>query len=233
MLSVHRVEAFYGSSQALFGVSLKVAEGEVVTLLGRNGMGKSTTVKSIMGLIPIRSGRITFDGQEIQQLPSYAIARMGIGLVPEGRQIFPNLTVYENIMATAANRLGEPEPYTLKGVLEIFPRLGERLNHYGDQLSGGEQQMLALVRALMTNPKLLILDEATEGLAPLVRREIWRGLQVIKDYGQAILVIDKNLDALMQLADRHYIMENGQVVWSGVTAEIEDNEELKTKYLGV
>ncbi|MEJ2471597.1 MAG: ABC transporter ATP-binding protein [Desulfuromonadales bacterium] len=233
MLSVHRVEAFYGSSQALFGVSLKVAEGEVVTLLGRNGMGKSTTVKSIMGLIPIRSGRITFDGQEIQQLPSYAIARMGIGLVPEGRQIFPNLTVYENIMATAANRLGEPQPYTLKGVLEIFPRLGERLNHYGDQLSGGEQQMLALVRALMTNPKLLILDEATEGLAPLVRREIWRGLQVIKDYGQAILVIDKNLDALMQLADRHYIMENGQVVWSGVTAEIEDNEELKTKYLGV
>jgi branched-chain amino acid transport system ATP-binding protein len=233
MLSVHRVEAFYGSSQALFGVSLKVAEGEVVTLLGRNGMGKSTTVKSIMGLIPIRSGRITFDGQEIQQLPSYAIARMGIGLVPEGRQIFPNLTVYENIMATAANRLGEPQPYTLKGVLEIFPRLGERLNHYGDQLSGGEQQMLALVRALMTNPKLLILDEATEGLAPLVRREIWRGLQVIKDDGQAILVIDKNLDALMQLADRHYIMENGQVVWSGVTAEIEDNEELKTKYLGV
>jgi branched-chain amino acid transport system ATP-binding protein len=233
MLSVDRVEAFYGSSQALFGVSLKVAEGEVVTLLGRNGMGKSTTVKSIMGLIPIRTGRISFDGREIHHLPSYAIARMGIGLVPEGRQIFPNLTVYENIMATAANRLGEPEPYTLKGVLEIFPRLGERLNHYGDQLSGGEQQMLALVRALMTNPKLLILDEATEGLAPLVRREIWRGLQVIKDYGQAILVIDKNLDALMQLADRHYIMENGQVVWSGVTAEIEDNDALKTKYLGV
>jgi branched-chain amino acid transport system ATP-binding protein len=233
MLIVEEIETFYGSSQALYGVSLEVAEGEVVTLLGRNGMGKSTTIKSIMGLTPIKRGRMTFDGREIHHLPSYAIARLGIGLVPEGRQIFPNLTVYENIMATAANRLGEKEPYTLQGVLAIFPRLAERLNNFGDQLSGGEQQMLAVVRALMTNPKLLILDEATEGLAPLVRREIWRGLSVLKEYGQAILVIDKNLDALMQLADRHYVMEKGRVVWSGATADIVHDEALKTRYLGV
>lgn len=233
MLIVEQVETFYGSSQALFGVSLEVAEGEVVTLLGRNGMGKSTTVKSIMGLTPVMRGQIVFDGKSIHRLPSYAIARMGIGLVPEGRQIFPNLTVYENIMATAANRLGKPEPYTLHGVLELFPRLAERLNHYGDQLSGGEQQMLAVVRALMTNPKLLILDEATEGLAPMVRQEIWRGLSVLKALGQSILVIDKNLDALMRLADRHYVMEKGRVVWSGATADIIDDEALKTRYLGV
>ncbi len=162
-----------------------------------------------------------------------AIARLGIGLVPEGRQIFPNLTVYENIMATAANRLGEPEPYTLKGVLSIFPRLEERLASYGNQLSGGEQQMLAVVRALMTNPKLLILDEATEGLAPLVRKEIWRGLAMLKKYGQAILLIDKNLKALMQLADRHYVMEKGRVVWRGVTAEIAADPALQSRYLGV
>ena len=233
MLVVEQIETFYGSSQVLFGVSLEVAEGEVVTLLGRNGMGKSTTVKSIMGLTPATHGKILFDGKDIHRLPSYAIARMGIGLVPEGRQIFPNLTVYENIMATAANRLGKPEPYTLQGVLELFPRLAERLNHYGDQLSGGEQQMLAVVRALMTNPKLLVLDEATEGLAPMVRQEIWRGLTVLKELGQSILVIDKNLDALMRLADRHYVMEKGRVVWSGATADIAQNEELKTRYLGV
>jgi branched-chain amino acid transport system ATP-binding protein len=233
MLVVEEIETFYGSSQALFGVRLEIADGEVVTLLGRNGMGKSTTVKSIMGLTPVKRGRIFFDGKDIHQLPSYAIARLGIGLVPEGRQIFPNLTVYENIMATAANRLGEKEPYTLKGVLGIFPRLEERLNNYGDQLSGGEQQMLAVVRALMTNPKLLILDEATEGLAPLVRKEIWRGLTMLKEYGQAILLIDKNLDTLMRLADRHYVMEKGRVVWSGATAEIANDQKLKARYLGV
>jgi len=233
MLAVEQIETFYGSSQALFGVSLQVAEGEVVTLLGRNGMGKSTTVKSIMGLTPVTHGEIFFDGKAIHRLPSYAIARMGIGLVPEGRQIFPNLTVYENIMATAANRLGEQEPYNLRGLLKLFPRLAERLDHYGDQLSGGEQQMLALVRALMTNPKLLILDEATEGLAPMVRQEIWRGLTVLKEYGQSILVIDKNLDALMRLADRHYVMEKGCVVWSGATADIAHNEALKARFLGV
>lgn len=233
MLRVEGIATFYGSSQALFGVSLEIGDGEVVTLLGRNGMGKSTTVKSIMGMTPVSSGRMSFNDIEIHQLPSYAIARLGIGLVPEGRQIFPNLTVRENILVAAANRGGRPEPYTLAEVLKIFPRLAERLNHYGDQLSGGEQQMLAVIRALMTNPKLMILDEATEGLAPLVRKEIWYGLSVLKQRGQAILLIDKNLDALMKLADRHYMMEKGQVVWSGKTADIVANENLKARYLGV
>lgn len=233
MLMVEQIETFYGSSQALFGVSLEVRDGEVVTLLGRNGMGKSTTIKSIMGLTQVSRGRITFNDVEIQQLPSYQVARKGLGLVPEGRQIFPNLTVLENIMVGAANRGGREDPYSLDEVLEIFPRLAERLKNYGNQLSGGEQQMLAVVRALMTTPKLLILDEATEGLAPLVRKEIWYGLGVLKARGQSILVVDKNLDALMKLADRHYVMERGAVVWSGVTAEIAGNEELKARYLGV
>ena len=233
MLAVDNIDAYYGSSQTLYGVSLKVNEGEVVTLLGRNGMGKTTTVRSIMGLMRVNNGSITFDGKSIHQRPSYAIARMGIGLVPEGRQIFPNLTVYENIMATAANRLREEHPYTLKGSLSIFPRLADRLNHYGNQLSGGEQQMLAVVRALMTNPKLLIMDEATEGLAPLVRKEILRGLTVIKEYGQSILIIDKNLDELMKIADRHYIMEKGRVVWSGDTEHLSTSHQLKARYLGV
>jgi branched-chain amino acid transport system ATP-binding protein len=233
MLKVEKIETFYGNSQALFGVDLMVREGEVVTLLGRNGMGKSTTVRSIMGMTPVRSGRILFDGREIHRKPSYAIARLGIGLVPEGRQIFPNLTVYENMMATAANRLNVPSPYTLDSTLDIFPRLSDRLNHYGNQLSGGEQQMLAVVRALMTNPKLLILDEATEGLAPLIRKEIWQGLARLKANGHAILVIDKNLDALMQLADRHCIMQNGRVVWRGGTGDLTTDPDLKTRYLGV
>ena len=233
MLRVENIETFYGKSQALFGVDLHIREGEVVTLLGRNGMGKSTTVRSIMGLTPIRSGRITFGKKEIHRLPSYAIARLGIGLVPEGRQIFPNLTVKENMTATAANRLNVPAPYTLETVLALFPRLADRLNHLGNQLSGGEQQMLAVVRALMTNPRLLILDEATEGLAPLIRREIWQGLATLKANGHAILVIDKNLDALMKLADRHCIMENGQMVWRGTTAELAADAGLKSRYLGV
>lgn len=233
MLIVDRIDTCYGSSQALFGVSLEVHDGEVVTLLGRNGMGKSTTIKSIMGLVEVSQGRITFNGIEIQGLPSYRVARLGIGLVPEGRQIFPNLTVLENIMIGAAHRGGREDPYTLDEVLEIFPRLAERLKNYGNQLSGGEQQMLAVVRALMTTPKLLILDEATEGLAPLVRKEIWYGLGVLKARGQSILVIDKNLGALMKLADRHYIMEKGEVVWTGSTDEIIENENLKARYLGV
>jgi branched-chain amino acid transport system ATP-binding protein len=233
MLNVDRIDTYYGSSQALFGVSLEVHDGEVVTLLGRNGMGKSTTIKSIMGLVKVSQGRITFNGVEIQSLPSYQVARLGIGLVPEGRQIFPNLTVLENIMIGAAHRGGRDEPYSLDEVLNIFPRLGERLKNYGNQLSGGEQQMLAVVRALMTTPKLLILDEATEGLAPLVRKEIWYGLGVLKTRGQSILVIDKNLGALMKLADRHYMMEKGEVVWTGSTDEIIANENLKARYLGV
>ena len=233
MLNIKTIETFYGKSQALFGVSLNVSEGEVVTLLGRNGMGKSTTVRSIMGLTPIRSGRIVFDGSDIDRLPSYAIARLGIGLVPEGRQIFPNLTVFENMVATSANRQGTKSPYTLDRVLSIFPRLADRLKHYGNQLSGGEQQMLAVARALMTNPKLLILDEATEGLAPMIRREIWRALTLLKTNGHAILVIDKNLDALLKLADRHCIMENGRVVWRGSTPELARDEALKARHLGV
>jgi branched-chain amino acid transport system ATP-binding protein len=233
VLAVERIETFYGQSQALFGVSFDVQEGEVVTLLGRNGMGKSTTVRSIMGLTPIRGGSIAFNGIAIHRKPSYVIARLGIGLVPEGRQIFPNLTVYENMVATAANRLNAPSPYTLEGVLAIFPRLADRLNHYGNQLSGGEQQMLAVVRALMTNPQLLILDEATEGLAPMIRREIWQGLAQLKANGHAILIIDKNLDALMQIADRHCIMQNGRVVWHGRTAALAAATEIKARYLGV
>ena len=233
MLKLDRVDTFYGSSQALYNVSLQVNDGEVVTLLGRNGMGKSTTIKSIMGLVQVKQGSITFNEKEIQHLPSYQVARQGIGLVPEGRQIFPNLTVLENIMVCAAHYGGRKDPYTLGEVLDIFPRLGERLNNYGNQLSGGEQQMLAVARALMTTPRLLILDEATEGLAPLVRKEIWYGLGVLKKRGQSILVVDKNLNALMQLADRHYIMEKGEVVWSGVTEEIAENDELKARYLGV
>ena len=233
MLKVDQIETFYGSSQALFGVSLEVRDGEVVTLLGRNGMGKSTTVKSVIGLTPIKNGQIVFNEKEIHHLPSYQIAQQGIGLVPEGRQIFPNLTVYENIMVAAAHRGGRKEPYTLEEVLEIFPRLTERLNNYGNQLSGGEQQILDIMRALMTTTKLLILDVATEGLAPLVSKEIWSGLNILKSRGQSILIIDKNLDALMKLADRHYVMENGKVVWFGTTDKIANNEALKTRYLGV
>ncbi len=233
MLSVENISTYYGTSQALFSVSLQVKSDEVVTLLGRNGMGKSTTVKSIMGLKKTAAGRIAFNSAPIHRLPSYEIARQGIGLVPEGRQIFPNLSVYENIVATQANHRHIADPYTLEDILTIFPRLKERLKHFGNQLSGGEQQMLAIGRALMINPALLILDEATEGLAPLVRKEIWRGLRILKEKGLAILVIDKNLEALFQIASTHYIMEKGAVVWSGTTRDLQDNADLKARYLGV
>ncbi len=233
MLSVNAIETFYGQSQALFGATLDIAEAEVVTLLGRNGMGKSTTIRSIMGLTPIRRGRITFDGKEIHRLPSYAIARQGLGLVPEGRQVFANLTVRENILVTAANYTKRPSPYVIDDILSIFPRLGDRLNHFGNQLSGGEQQMLAIGRALMINPRLLILDEATEGLAPLVRQEIWRGLTILKNKGLAILVVDKNIKALMKIARRHYIMEKGEIVWNGTTEELENDPQIQSRYLGV
>lgn len=233
MLELCGVTAYYGESQALFGVSLHIGEGEVVTLLGRNGMGKSTTIRSIMGLTPARSGTIHYQGREIQDLPSYRIARMGIGLVPEGRQIFANLTVRENLVATAANCRKAAQPYSLADIFDIFPRLAERLDHYGNQLSGGEQQMLAVGRALMINPALLILDEATEGLAPLVRKEIWRGLKILKEKGLAILVIDKNIEALIAIAERHYIMEKGQIAWNGTTAELQQRPELKSRYLGI
>ncbi|MCP4287050.1 MAG: ABC transporter ATP-binding protein [Gammaproteobacteria bacterium] len=233
MLALQGVEAFYGSSQALFGVDLKLESGSVTTLLGRNGMGKTTVVRSIMGMLPVRSGFIRFEGREIQRLPSYSIARLGIGLVPEGRQIFPNLTLRENLTAAAANYSGSSDPYDLDHVLSIFPKLSDRLSHFGNQLSGGEQQMLAVARALMINPTVLILDEATEGLAPLIRAEIWRGLTILKEKGQTILVIDKNLDALLRIADHHHIMENGQVVWSGSSSLLASDSNLQVRYLGV
>lgn len=233
MLKVEAIETFYGQSQALFGVSLEVREAEVVTLLGRNGMGKSTTIRSIMGLTPPARGTISFGGLPIHNAPSYKVARQGIGLVPEGRQIFPNLTVQENLIGTAANYTNKEQPYTTSDILTIFPRLKERLSHYGNQLSGGEQQMVAIGRALMINPRLLILDEATEGLAPLVREEIWRGLQILKSKGLAILVVDKNIQALCTIAQRHYIMEKGQVVWSGTTDELQKAPELLSRYLGL
>ncbi|MGB3221438.1 MAG: ABC transporter ATP-binding protein [Desulforhopalus sp.] len=233
MLKVENITTFYGASQALFGVSLHIKESAVVTLLGRNGMGKSSTIRSIMGLTPARSGTIRFAGKEIRKFPSYKIARLGIGLVPEGRQIFPNLTVRENIIATAANYQRSPQPYSLDDILTIFPRLGDRLENYGNQLSGGEQQMLAVGRALMINPKLLILDEATEGLAPLIRKEIWRGLKILKNKGLAILIVDKNLDALMAISDHHYIMEKGAIAWQGSNEELRSNPELRSRYLGV
>jgi branched-chain amino acid transport system ATP-binding protein len=229
MLRVTDIEACYGDSQVLFGVSFAVAAGEVVTLLGRNGMGKTTTIRTIMGLVPPRRGTIVWDGAPIHGLPPYRVARLGLGLVPEGRQIFPNLTVRENLIATAVDRGG----WTLDAVLELFPQLRERLSRAGSLLSGGEQQMLAIGRALLTNPRLLILDEATEGLAPLLRREIWRALVRLKAQGQSILLIDKNIAALSQIADRHYVMEKGRVVWNGTSAELHATDEVKRRYLGV
>lgn len=233
MLSVESIETAYGASQVLFGVSLSVEPGEVVTLLGRNGMGKTTTVRSIMGIVPPRAGRIRFEGRALQGLPSYRVAQAGLGLVPEGRQIFPNLTVRENLLATAANRLRSPDPWTIERVFGLFPHLAERRSHMGGQLSGGEQQMLAVGRALMTNPRLLILDEATEGLAPLIRAEIWRCLERLKRSGQSILLIDKDVRALTRLATRHYIVEKGQIVWSGPSDELRTREDLQRRYLGV
>ena len=215
LLQAHDLETFYGDAQALFGASLSVAEGEFVTLLGRNGMGKTTSVRSVMGIMTPRQGRIEFAGQDITRMASHQIARLGIGLVPEQRQVFANLTVYENLVATAHNRLNQREPWTLERVYQLFPRLKERAGNLGANLSGGEQQMLAIGRALMTNPRLLILDEATEGLAPLVRAEIWHCLQTLKDSGLSVLVIDKNLVPLMRLADTHYILEKGQTIWHG------------------
>ena len=233
MLNVDGIETFYGDSQVLFGMSLEVGAGEVVTLIGRNGMGKTTTVKSIMGMVPPRGGSVTFNGDTISGWPSYRVAQAGIGLVPEGRQIFPNLSVRENLVATAANRAGSKNPWTLERVLDLFPALAERQRSMGTLLSGGEQQMLAVARALMTNPRLLILDEATEGLAPLIRAEIWQCLDGLKAEGQAILVIDKNIEALTKIADRHYIIEKGEVVWTGDSAALNADEDLQHKYLGV
>jgi branched-chain amino acid transport system ATP-binding protein len=233
LLALDKVETRYGLSQVLFGISLSIAPGEMVTLMGRNGMGKTTTVRSIMGLTPATAGSIRFAGQEIASQPSFRVAQLGIGLVPEGRQVFPNLTAQENLVATAANRSGASDPWTLDKICALFPRLAERLDNMGHQLSGGEQQMLAIGRALMTNPRLLVLDEATEGLAPLMRAEIWQCLTRLKAQGQSILLIDKNVEALTRIADRHYLIERGKVVWSGTSAALAAAPDVQHRYLGV
>ncbi len=233
LLELRDVETSYGLSRVLFGVSLTIGRGEMVSLLGRNGMGKTTTVRSIMGLTPPSAGSIRFDGEEIRGLPAYRIAKHGIGLVPEGRQVFPNLTARENLIAAAANYGEASEPWVLEKVLALFPRLAERADSMASLLSGGEQQMLAIGRALMTNPRLLILDEASEGLAPLVRNEIWRSLEQLRATGQSILVIDKNVKALTRIADRHYIIERGRVVWVGNSRELAEATTIQHRYLGV
>ena len=230
-LQVEELAVAYGRSQVLFGVSLEVRAGEVTTLLGRNGMGKTTTVRSIMGMLPLRAGAIRFGGRALHGLPSYRVAQSGIGLVPEGRQVFPNLTVRENLVATAAKRSGAA--WTLASVYALFPQLAARERNLGSQLSGGEQQMLAIGRALMTNPRLLILDEATEGLAPLICAEIYRAIGSLKASGLAILIIDKDLRALTRIADRHTIIEKGRVVWNGTPADLSANPDLQHRYLGV
>ena len=233
MLTVGGLQAAYGPSQVLFDVELTVGEGEVVTLLGRNGMGKTTTVRAIMGLLRPRAGTVLFAGRAVSGATPEAIARLGVGLVPEGRQVFPTLTVRENLVATASNRLRRVTPWTLQRIYALFPRLGERPGQSAGTLSGGEQQMLAVGRALMTNPKLLILDEATEGLAPVIRAEIWRCIETLKAEGQSILLIDKNVNVLKRLADRHTILEKGRTVWSGSSADLAANADLVHRYVGI
>jgi len=232
LLAISGLQAGYGEAQVLFGVDLAVGQGEVVSLMGRNGMGKTTTVLALMGLLPVTAGEIRLDGRQIAGEPPFRIAQAGIGLVPEGRQIFPTLTVEENLIATAAPRQGRPG-WTLEQVYAFLPRLADRRRHWGDQLSGGEQQMLAIGRALMTNPRLLVLDEATEGLAPLIREEIWGRLAALKRDGLSILVIDKTVDALMQLCDRHLILEKGRVAWQGTSAELAADPAAQDRYLSV
>ncbi|WP_162060669.1 ABC transporter ATP-binding protein [Undibacterium sp. KW1] len=235
LLNIENVVASYGHAQALFGVTLDVREGEVVTLLGRNGMGRSTTIKCLFGLLPIQKGNICFAGTDLQSSASHVIARLGLGLVPEGRQIFPNLTVEENLVATArtSKKNTRSSPWTLNRVYEFFPRLKERRSNQGWQLSGGEQQMLAIGRALMTNPRLLVLDEATEGLSPLIRQEIWAALKILKNEGLSQIVIDKNIKSLLNLADRHFVMEKGRIVWTGTSANLSNESDIIHRYLGV
>ncbi len=233
MLVVEGLQSAYGQSQVLFDVNLEVREGELVTLLGRNGMGKTTTIRTILGLNRPKGGRVLFDGVDVAGDAPERIARRGIGLVPEGRQVFPTLTVRENLIATAADRLKRREPWTLDRVVKLFPRLGERREQLARTLSGGEQQMLAIGRALMTNPKLLILDEATEGLAPVIRAEIWQCIEGLKRDGQAILIVDKNLSVLKRIADRHHAVEKGRTVWSGSNADMERDDALIHRIVGV
>ncbi len=233
MLEMGGLDAFYGQSQALFGMSLSVEAGQVVSLMGRNGMGKTTTIRSIMGLIRPRGGSLSFQGQDLIGLAPYKVAQLGLGLVPEGRQIFPNLTVRENLVATARTGQGTSKPWTLDRVYELFPRLEDRQGSMGNQLSGGEQQMLAVGRALTTNPTLLLLDEATEGLAPLIRDEIWSCLSALKSAGQAILIIDKNVETLTEICDHHFIVEKGHLVWNGNSDKLRANPAIQQQYLGV
>jgi len=233
MLEAAQIDAFYGTSQALSGVSLAVPEGEVAALMGRNGMGKSTILRAIMGLTPIRAGRIALQGRDIHHMPSHAIARAGIGLVPEGRQIFPNLTVVENMLATAVRPSGKGTRWTLAAIYDLFPALKARERHFGNQLSGGEQQMLAIGRALMTHPRLLLLDEATEGLAPKIRSQIWRCLEILRQQGLSILVVDKNVDALTRICDRLYVIQKGRNVWQGTPAQFKSDPTIRQDYLGI
>lgn len=234
LLSVAGLQAGYGAAQVLFGIDFSMAPSQVVTLLGRNGMGRSTTIKCLFGLLPIKSGELTFDGQRLDRLASHQIARLGLGLVPEGRQVFPNLTVEENLVATSrAHAAPGLQLWTLERVYQFFPRLKERRSNLGNQLSGGEQQMLAIGRALMTNPRLVVLDEATEGLAPLVRAEIWHALAALKAEGLSLIVIDKNLGPLLDLADHHYVIEKGRVVWAGTSAALRSDARVVNEYLGV
>jgi branched-chain amino acid transport system ATP-binding protein len=232
MLTVTDLHASYGSNRVLFGVTFGVGAKEVVTLLGRNGMGKTTVIRTIMGIVRASAGEVRLDGKPIHTLPIYRVARLGLGLVPEGRQVFPNLSVRENLVATASAGLGDPT-WSLERVLELFPSLAERLNSMGRLLSGGEQQMLAIGRALMTNPRLLILDEATEGLAPIIRGEIWRCIERLKRQGQSILIVDKNIMALARIADRHYFIEKGRIVMSCNSDELRTQPALRDRYIGV
>ena len=233
MLSVHGIDSFYGPTQALFDLSIDVRAGEIVTLLGRNGMGKTTTIRSIMGLNETRNGKIDFENQNITNWPAYKIARAGLALAPEGRRIFPNLNVLENLLATANNKSGLSDPWTSDKIFSLFPALAERAKIRGNRISGGEQQMLSIGRALMTNPKLLLLDEATEGLSPLLRNQIWSSIVKLKDNHQSILLIDKNLESLLGIGDRHYIIEKGHVVWTGNSEQLASDEELQQRYIGL
>ena len=233
LLRCRGLEAGYGASQVLFGLDFDIFAGEVVALLGRNGMGKSTTITALVGGLCPQDGEILFDGKPIHGARAELIARLGVALVPEGRQCFPNLSVREHLVAFAARRNGSAEPWTLERLYGLFPRLAERAGHMGNQLSGGEQQMLAIARALSTNPRLLILDEATEGLAPVIREEIWRCLALLKAQGQTTLVVDKYVEKLLPLADRNLILERGRIAWQGSSAELDARRELWTRYLGV
>lgn len=231
MLKAEKIESGYAESKVLFGLDLEIPDKSVASLIGRNGMGKTTTVRTLMGMLPLQAGSITFDGQVVNGLRPHKMARLGCGLVPEGRHVFPSLTVYENLYATARN--DHQGPWSLDTVYELFPRLHERRNQSARTLSGGEQQMLAIGRALMTNPRLLILDEATEGLAPVIRQEIWACLRRLKQQGQTILLIDKNLKEMHDFVDRHYMIEKGRIVWNGSSQELMSQPELVDQYLGV